>query len=165
MNLYEIDKSIKNCIKLDNTESYVNQETGELIDIEQLNSLQMERSKKIRNIACWYKNLLADAKALEAEEKQFAERKKHTKLKADQLKSYLSHILNGEKVIDTEFKIGWRKSESIELDPYLKWSDVPKEFTVQSAPTFDKVAMKKALKEGTSILGVTLKENKNIQIQ
>ena len=61
--LYEIQEDILSCIDL---------KTGEIIDVERLHGLQMERRQKIRNIACWIKNLLADARAYEEEEKSFA---------------------------------------------------------------------------------------------
>ena len=61
--LYEIQEGILSCIDL---------KTGEIIDVERLHELQMERRQKIRNIACWIKNLLADARAYEEEEKTFA---------------------------------------------------------------------------------------------
>lgn len=46
MNLYEIDTEILGCVDM---------ETGEIIDDGRLDRLQMEKEKKIENIACWYK--------------------------------------------------------------------------------------------------------------
>ena len=105
--LYEIQEDILSCIDL---------KTGEIIDVERLHGLQMERRQKIRNIACWIKNLLADARAYEEEEKTFAARKTAAKNKADSLKQYLSDCLHGEKIQDKEFSIGWRKSQKIHID-------------------------------------------------
>ena len=42
MNLYEIENEILNCVDM---------ETGEIVDIKKLESLQMERDQKIENIA------------------------------------------------------------------------------------------------------------------
>ena len=53
-NLFEIDRAI-----MDAMEKCIAPETGE-IDGEiytELEALQMERTKKIENIACWIKNL------------------------------------------------------------------------------------------------------------
>ena len=52
MKLYEIDEAILNCIDL---------ETGEIIDTEQLDKLTMEREAKLENVACWIKELKAEA--------------------------------------------------------------------------------------------------------
>ena len=46
--LYTIEQNILDCIDT---------ETGEILDTGRLNRLQMERSNKIRNIACLIKNL------------------------------------------------------------------------------------------------------------
>ena len=50
MNIYDIDKAIEAC---------VDTETGEIIDGEKLDALQMERAAKIEGVACWVKNLPA----------------------------------------------------------------------------------------------------------
>ena len=44
MTIYEINEEILNCIDL---------ETGEIIDIDKLNELQLEKDAKIENVACW----------------------------------------------------------------------------------------------------------------
>ena len=81
MNLFQINDEIEKCI---------DQETGEILDIEALNNLSMEKDTKIENLACWYKNLVADAEALKAEKNAFAEREKSARNKAEQIKSYLN---------------------------------------------------------------------------
>ena len=51
MKLYEIDEQILNCIDA---------ETGEIIDADMLNALQMERDAKIEGVALWIKDLKAE---------------------------------------------------------------------------------------------------------
>ena len=58
MTIYEIDQAIMNCVDV---------ETGEIIDTEQLDKLQMERDAKLENVACWIKDLKAEAEALKNE--------------------------------------------------------------------------------------------------
>ena len=65
--LYEIDNDILNC---------VDEETGEILDFEKLNSLQMERDKKIEGVALYIKQLNAEAALIREEEKALAERRK-----------------------------------------------------------------------------------------
>ena len=60
MKLYEINEQIMACI--DN-------ETGEIIDTDKLNELQIAKDEKIENLALWYKDLLAEANALKEEKK------------------------------------------------------------------------------------------------
>lgn len=63
--LYEIDNAILNCC---------DQETGEIIDIEALDALMMQRTEKIEGIALYIKNLTADAADYKAEKEAFAAR-------------------------------------------------------------------------------------------
>lgn len=151
--LYEIQEDILSCIDL---------KTGEIIDVERLHGLQMERRQKIRNIACWIKNLLADARAYEEEEKSFAARKTAAKNKADSLKQYLSDCLHGEKMQDKEFSIGWRKSQKIRID---EGAAVPPEYLISVPDKVDKQGLKDALRQGVLLPGIALMEYNNIQIQ
>ena len=151
--LYEIQEDILSCIDL---------KTGEIIDVERLHGLQMERRQKIRNIACWIKNLLADARAYEDEEKTFAARKSAAKNKADRLKQYLSDCLHGEKIQDKEFSIGWRKSQRIHID---EGAVIPAAYLIPVPDKVDKQGLKDALRQGVLLPGITLMEYNNIQIQ
>ena len=151
--LYEIQEDILSCIDL---------KTGEIIDVERLHGLQMERRQKIRNIACWIKNLLADARAYEDEEKTFAARKSAAKNKADRLKQYLSDCLHGEKIQDKEFSIGWRKSQRIHID---ERAVIPPAYLIPVPDKVDKQGLKDALRQGVLLPGITLMEYNSIQIQ
>ena len=151
--LYEIQGDILSCIDL---------KTGEIIDVERLHGLQMERRQKIRNIACWIKNLLADARAYEEEEKTFASRKIAAKNKADRLKQYLSDCLHGEKIQDKEFSIGWRKSQKIHID---EGAAIPAAYLIPVPDKVDKQGLKDSLRQGVLLPGITLMEYNNIQIQ
>ena len=151
--LYEIQEDILSCIDL---------KTGEIIDVERLHGLQMERRQKIRNIACWIKNLLADARAYEEEEKTFATRKTAAKNKADSLKQYLSDCLHGEKIQDKEFSIGWRKSQRIHIN---EGAAIPPAYLIPVPDKVDRQGLKVALRQGVLLPGITLVEYNNIQIQ
>ena len=151
--LYEIQEDILSCI---------DRKTGESIDVERLHGLQMERRQKIRNIACWIKNLLADARAYEDEEKTFAARKSAAKNKADRLKQYLSDCLHGEKIQDKEFSIGWRKSQRIHID---EGAAIPPAYLIPVPDKVDKQGLKDALRQGVLLPGIALMEYNNIQIQ
>ena len=151
--LYEINQQIMDCIDM---------ETGEIVSIDQLHGLQMDRIEKIRNIACYIKNLRSDAAQYDEEAKTFAARKKAAQTKADSLTAYLSSMLNGEKVKDKEYAISWRKSESVNItDDSL----LPDTYLVPQPPKVDKAGIKAALKAGTAVTGAELTEKNNIQIK
>ena len=153
MNLYEIENEILNCVDM---------ETGEIIDIKKLESLQMERDQKIENIGCWIKNLLADAKALKEEKDTLATRQKIAENKVASLKKYLSRYLNGEKFKSAKLSISYRKSDSVNI---AEGAVIPEEYLKYSDPTPDKIGLKAALKAGEEFPGISIVTSSNIQIK
>lgn len=156
MNLYEIDEAIMNC---------VDAETGEIIDEEQLSRLQMERDEKIENVALWIKNLNADAEAFNAEKKAFEVRQKEAENKAKFLKGWLSRCLAGSAYKSTKVTISFRRSESVQINDIDAIADFDTQYIRYAEPTADKMAIKKALKDGIAIPGAELVESQNIQIK
>lgn len=151
--LYEIDAQIMECVDF---------ETGEIIDKEKLEALQLEFDKKVEGIALWVKNLLAEAKMVKEEKDALAARQKSCENKADSLKRYLETALGGEKFKTPRVSISYRKSESVQVDDMDKLDD---DYLKYTTPTVDKTRVKQALKQGIKLEGVQLVENNNIQIK
>lgn len=152
--LYEINQELLNCIDL---------ETGEIIEIDKFDELQIEREDKIENIALWYKNLVSDAEAYKTEKDAFAAKEKAAKSKAESLKNYLDSALKGQKFKTVKTDISYRKSKSVEI---VDETIIPGQYLkVVTTSSPDKTEIAKALKDGKSIEGVALKENNNIQIK
>ena len=152
MTIYEIDQAIMECVDL---------ETGEIIDTEQLDKLQMERETKIEGVACWIKDLKAEAEALKNEKQALAERQKVAENKAESLKKWLAYALQGEKFKTPKCAISFRKSEAVEvtdegLENLMKEHD---ELLTYKAPEPNKTAIKQALKDGLNVEGVQLVQN------
>ena len=151
--LYDIEQAIMDCVDL---------ETGEIIDIEKLDQLQMDRDVKIENTALFIKNLLSDADQIREEEKKLADRRRVCENKAKSLKEYLSGFLGGEKFKTPRVAISYRKSKSVDVQDITA---LPEEYLKYSEPTANKAEIKKALEAGTSVPGCVLVENSNIQIK
>jgi hypothetical protein len=152
--LYTINEEILSCIDLT---------TGEIIDTDKFDSLQIEKNDKLENVALWYKNLLAEASAFKAEKDVFADKQKRAESKADSLKKYLDTALHGNKFGTVKVDITYRKSSSVEVDDVeLLPADYKKSVTTITA---DKVGIAKALKVGEEVTGAKLVENNNIQIK
>ena len=157
MTLFEIDKAIQDF------EFEIDEETGEILNPNALEELEMARDQKIENVGLWIKNLEAEANAVENQEKIFADRKKRIRKKIDGLKGYLGYALDGQKFKTDKIEMSFRKSESVHItDEYLIPDDY-KIFTVVKKP--DKRIIKEALKKGKDIMGVELVESRNIQIK
>ena len=163
MKLFDIDERLAACVKLDESR-VVDTESGEIIDLEAIAALEMERDKKIENLGCWYKNLLAEAEALKAQKNAFAEREKAKKAKAESLKGFPGRYLNGKKFESAKVAMSFRKSEAVEFDAKCI-GDVPEEFLKFKDPELDKVAVKKAIKAGETVPGCELVARQNLQIK
>jgi hypothetical protein len=153
MRLYEIDEAILSCIDAD---------TGEILDADKLNALQIEREKKLENVALWIKNLKSDAEALKAEKQAFAERQKAAENKAESLKKWLTEALAGEKFKTTRVAVSFRKTKSVQVEDIWKLDD---SFVKYAEPTPDKAAIKKAIEAGQEVTGATLVENVSISVK
>ena len=153
-NLYQIDQGILECIDF---------ETGEVLDPDRLENLQMERNQKIENVACWIKNLLSDAEAIKAEKESLADREAKCRKKADSLKVWLEKALEGQKFSTARCAVSFRRSETVEV---ADMALIPAELLrVKTEVEPNKAAIKALLKEGREVVGCRLIENQNVQIK
>ena len=137
-------------------------EDGEVVDTEKLAALEMERDLKISNIACWIKELNAEAKAIKEEKDNLAKRQKVAENKAESLKNYLSMYLNGATFKDARCAVSYRHSTSTEFtgDVNSLRDDL---CTIKRDA--NKTAIKAALLAGEVIEGAALVEKDSIQIK
>lgn len=152
MNIYEIDSAIM---------ALVDEETGEILDIEALEQLQMERDQKLENVACWHKNLVAEAAAIRQEELNLAKRRQAIENRAERLKKYLSDVLGGQKFQTAKCAVSFRKTTKVELsEPALAiaWAQANGHGNIVTykAPEISKSGLAVLLKEGNEIPGCEL---------
>lgn len=157
MTLFDIDKAIAEF------EFEIDEDTGEILNIDALDALQMAREQKIENVGLFIKNLEAEADAVENQEKIFADRKKRIRKKIEGLKGFLGYALDGKPFKTDRVVMSFRKSESVLVkDDYL----VPDEYcNISVVRKPDKKVLKDALKHGKEIMGVELIEKQNVQIK
>lgn len=154
MKLYEIDNAILECIDL---------ETGEIIDTERLDALQIERDTKIENVVCWIKDLKAEAEAIKAEKQKLAERQKVAENKAESLKKWIAYALDGKKFSTAKCAVSFRNTESVEVTPEGLENLMrcgKDELLTYKAPEPNKTAIKQAIKnDGLNVAGIQLIQN------
>lgn len=165
MTLYEIDSQIRQFI--DRMMEAVD-ENGELLDIDpaELEKLQAEREAKWENIACYYKNLQAEAVAIKAEETNLKARREAAEKKAERLKRLLSASMQeaGKDNISTaRCAVSFRKSTQV-IIPDEDKLDV---HYMKAETTYkpDKTLIKENIKAGIKVAGAYLEDKKNIQIK
>lgn len=160
--LYEIDADILNCVDV---------ETGEILDFEKLNSLQMEREKKIEGVALCIKQLNAEAALIREEEKALAARRKKKEKLSAGYEKWLEAVLGGQAFETPKVALAWRASERaeitgdlLELAAYLENSGY--EGCVKYGElSIDKNEVKKLLKQGVEIPGAVLNTYQNLQLK
>ena len=152
MKLYEIDNAILDCIDL---------ETGEVIDTERLDALNMERDAKVENVVLWIKDLMAEANAIKAEKQKLAERQKVAENKAESLKKWLVYALHRKKVSTAKCAVYFKNTESVEVseEGLNNLINGHADLLTYKAPEPNKTAIKQALKDGLSVAGVQLIQN------
>ena len=154
MKLYEINPAILACI---------DEETGEVIDVEQLVNLKMEQTDKADNIGCLFKGLMSEVDAIKHEIEILEARHKSKKKQAEYWKSYLAESLSGAPIETARVKISFRPSESVDV---VDMSVIDEIFVrVKEIREVDKTAIKEAIKSGVTVVGAELVTKNNIQIK
>lgn len=152
--LYEIDADIMACVDM---------ETGEIVDIDRLKALEMERDKKIEGVILWRKDMLAEAEAIKNEVKKLQDRIRPLENKAEQLKAYINYALEGQKFKTERCAVSYRKTTSVVIDDPTKIP--PKYLKDIKEDWISKTAIKEALEEGMTIDGAHQEEKQSIIIK
>lgn len=158
MSIYEIDDAIT---------SLVDMETGEIEDEKRFDELKMERTQKIENIACYFKNLTAEAKAMREEEANLARRRKAVENKAERIKSLLAYALNGDRFESPKVRCSYRKAKSVQVDDgFVAWAEEHAgDLLTFREPTPNRTAIKAALEDGREIEHAEIVTNERLQVK
>ena len=145
MKIWEIDEAL---------EALVDEETGELLDFEAFEQLQMERDRKIEGMGCWLLDMAADVKKIKEQEAVLEERRKKVERNRDRLKAYLDTILGGEGFKTARVVMSYRKSPAhVEFDSaFMDWAKNNRDDLLRyKEPEVNKKAVADALKAGEDV--------------
>ena len=158
--LYEISEMYRQALD----EIQVDPDTGVVTGFEEVQKLSGEFDSKAEAIACYIKELQAFSDSVKAEMDGLKKRAESAKKTADRLKEYLGQQMDGadkDKIKTPRVSISWRKSTSCEI---LDASEVPEKYcTVEVKPS--KSAITQAIKDGETVPGAALVENRKLQIR
>ena len=160
--LYEIDQDFLDCVDM---------ETGEILDTEKLDALQMEREKKLEGVALWIKDLNYEAAAVKEEADKLTARKKALDNKITGLKQWLLYALNGEKMKTPRCNVYQTHNQKLTvvnetaLVNFIKSLNDPGQFLRFPDPELKKDEIKKALKDGYEIPGAALESTEGLVIK
>lgn len=157
MTLFEIDKAIEDF------EFEIDEETGEILNAMELDTLQMARDTKIENVGLFYKNIKAEYEAVKKQRQEFHHREQMLDKKAESLKAYLWYACGGEKFKTDKITMSYRKSKSIEVPNEDILAD--EWVTIKTIRQPDKAKIKEAIEAGKEVMGARQIEKTNIIIK
>lgn len=169
MNIWEIDKAMREIEALEEDEELIDLETGEVISVaDALEKLEMARETKIENAAMMVKNLSAEAAAIKAEEEKLAKRRKAIENKADDVKQFLIRALTREDGTSEKFRTA-RAAVTVKLNPAkVIISDeklLPEVFfreIIDRKP--DRAQIREVLSRGIEVPGAALERGRSVMI-
>ena len=168
--LYEVSMDLQAVMA--EARAYAEEHDGELSnDLSDLiDSMNLERDQKIKNVALYIKNKKAESTMISDEMKgilaPFNQRKNAIQREIDSLTAYLvRHLKPKEKIKEATFSISWRKSTKPEIPIDIYPQDVDEEYS-RTKIDFDRTAINNALKQGKEVYpGIFLVSTDNIQIK
>lgn len=157
MNLYELSQNYL-------AVQYMELEPEVLKDT--LDSIEEAIEVKAENIAKWIRNLEADKKAFEEEEKRFKEKKQAADNRIKSLKLYLED--NMRLTGKTKFKAGFFSFAIQNNKPSVEVFDealIPKQFLIAQPVKIDRAGIAELLKAGEEVPGAELKHSSGLRIR
>jgi len=158
MKLYEIQSEIVNL--------FITDDNGEILEdaYARFVELKGEEEKKLENACLYYKNLLAEAKAIKDEVDNLSKRQKVKENKGESIKKFLDNYLRLTQKDNFETpkcKVTFRKSTGVVITDENALIDEFKktEYKVLTKEIAD------ALKAHREVTGAMLEERNNIQIK
>ena len=131
-----------------------------------LDSIEDAIEDKAENIAKLIRNLEADKKAFEEEEKRFKEKKQAADNRIKSLKLYLED--NMRLTGKTKFKAGFFSFAIQNNPPSVEVFDealIPKQFLIAQPVKIDRAGIKELLKAGEEVPGAELKHSSGLRIR
>lgn len=99
---------------------------------------------------------------IDPEKQAFADRQKAAENKAESLRKWLAHALDGSPFKTTKVAVSFRKTKSVQVSDI---NSLGLEFLKYSEPTPDKTAIKKAIEAGQDVSGAALVESLSLSVK
>lgn len=155
--LYEINEA------LNNFDFEIDEETGEILNADEYEALQIEREEKLEGIGIIIKSIDAENAAYKAEVDNLMLKIKRGNTHKEALTELLKRELKGEKFSTPKVKVVYRRSEAVNIADDHLIPDSYCNIRVERKP--DKMLIKKALKEGKEILGASIEERRSLTVK
>ena len=168
MKLYELAHDYENLMA-----AIENGDVPEEAIFDTLESITTLLDEKADNIACWIKQLTAEAEAIKAEEDKLKARRTAKLNRAERLTNYLAECLTnaGRTKIETARNvISFRKNPpKVVIDNeagFVEWAQTHADgFLNYGKPTINKTAIKDYIASGGQLDGVRIESSQNLAIK
>lgn len=166
MKLYEYDDIIATLYRAAENEEGIDPETGMVFDIAQLDTLEMERNRKIENALLYEEQMKAEAREIDDYIKRLkarSEAKKHT---ADSLKNWLINRMqdNGESKFETMRIRATLRVMAANKTVITDANAIPPQY-LRTKIEPDTSAIKAAIKAGEVVPGAILEDSVSLTIK
>lgn len=138
-------------------------ETGEILDVEAFEALQMERTRKAEGMALWALDLDDEVQAIDGELTRLMARKRAAQAKARSLRQYLGIILDGEKLKTPLVSVSYRRTPAVEIEDehrLIEWAQRSTEHGDTALkyrdPEISKVGVRQLIEEGVDVPGAQI---------
>lgn len=160
MKLYQISDAIRQA--LDHIE--LDEETGEILNADELHAVEAEAADKIEATALYLRELDAEAKAAKDEADRMLARVKSMQKRSDYIKSMLLDALHATGKVKTgRVTVSIRTTKAVEI---AEGADLPEAYTtVKTTVSPNKVAIKQALLDGVEVPGCSLEARESVSIR
>lgn len=160
MKLYEIAPALR--FALDDI--VVDEETGEILNADNLHAVEAEASEKIEATALYLRELDAEAKAAKDEADRMLARVKSMQKRSDYLKAMLLDALHATgKVKTARVTVSIRTTQAVAVD---EGANLPEAYTTaKTTVSPNKVAIKQALLDGVEVPGCSLEARESVSIR
>ena len=160
MKIYEIKTEVRNALE----NLHIDEETGEIVGAELLDSTVCDARDKVANCARFIREEEAEIEAMKKAIDNIKARMESRKKSVEWLKGAVLSALSvvGGKVEEADIRVSTRKSKSVEIENF---DLLPEMFKFEKKTLVaDKALIKKALEAG-EVKGARLVENLNLAIK
>ena len=161
MKLYEITEKLNSVIE--HGDLFISASDGEIFNPEALDALKMERDEKVNNCLMVMRQYETDAMSLDAEIKRLTALKKHYAGRAEWMKNYVQHCLQGERFKSDLFNVTYRMSKAVEIKDFRQVPEIY--YKDQGEKDILKGQIMEVLKNGGTVPGAELVEHTSMIVK
>jgi len=166
MKLYEHDEALESMYRAQESANGIDEETGMVFDIAQLDAWEKERDEKIEHSLLYSEQLKADAKEIDDYIRRLTARAKAKKNAAESIKNWLIERFKGEDIKKFETK-RIRATLSVRAASKTVITDenlIPPQY-IRTKFEPDTTAIKAAIKAGEEVPGAILVDSVSLTVK